>query len=460
MFFWQKKTKAQADARAYRSVVDQTAAMVSDGAARKLAAGHGFDIVNVTWEDTGRFKGSAVGPNISDMTIQVQQRDPKTGAHELTCMPVIRYPNFADRSADLALDDFHLRVGNERGRGLARVSLRTYLGNLRRYLSRPGSWAGAGASLLAERDTHVLVSAQACFLPVPQARDAEFNPVLFNDQSSQGSPAVLAIVATRQGTSATVIDNVRDGFRAGPTWGQRLFVNVDGQRASLNARRKSDAVAAVREEQGEAAAEAFAAQQDLNMVLLIQVPLKQRERPRPPFAFGGAAPAFACAAPAQSATRRCRGEASRGVSDVEEAVISAGEVEGPFTEIDGLAIERDPRFPIRVTVQFYKATSNGVVSSDDMDAIAEQIFKVYADARYVGSLVTEGETDRPTESDASVDRHEPPGWWDAFWARHYANTGQSREAATLMLWKLKGRGWFPRSRRDLETALEQARAAG
>ncbi|MGB3312503.1 MAG: hypothetical protein WBG32_17860 [Nodosilinea sp.] len=26
---------------------------------------------NVTWEDTGRFYGSAVGPNISDMTIVV-----------------------------------------------------------------------------------------------------------------------------------------------------------------------------------------------------------------------------------------------------------------------------------------------------------------------------------------------------------------------------------------------------
>jgi hypothetical protein len=48
-------------------------------------------------------------------------------------------------------------------------------------------------------------------------------------------------------------------------------------------------------------------------------------------------------------------------SDVEEAVIGHGKVEGPFTEIDGLEIERDERYPIRVTVQFYKATSNGAV---------------------------------------------------------------------------------------------------
>ena len=51
------------------------------------------------------------------------------------------------------------------------------------------------------------------------------------------------------------------------------------------------------------------------------------------------------------------------VSDVEEAVIGHGEVEGPFTEIDGLEIKRDDKYPIRVTVQFYKATSNGVVPS-------------------------------------------------------------------------------------------------
>jgi hypothetical protein len=50
-----------------------------------------------------------------------------------------------------------------------------------------------------------------------------------------------------------------------------------------------------------------------------------------------------------------------GASDVEESVIGRGKVEGPFTEIDGLEIERDERYPVRVTVQFFKATSNGAV---------------------------------------------------------------------------------------------------
>ena len=58
---------------------------------------------------------------------------------------------------------------------------------------------------------------------------------------------------------------------------------------------------------------------------------------------------------------------------MENAVIGHGENEGPFTEIANLPIERDPRFPVRVTVQFYKATSNGVVSEADMAEIAAQI---------------------------------------------------------------------------------------
>src|SRR5579872_130406 len=73
----------------YATVVNKTAGMVSDAPARELARRQGLDVVNVTWEDTGRFKSSAVGPNISDMTIQVQEKD-RNDRYRLTCMPVIR----------------------------------------------------------------------------------------------------------------------------------------------------------------------------------------------------------------------------------------------------------------------------------------------------------------------------------------------------------------------------------
>ena len=102
----------------------------------------GLNILDITWEDTGRYKDSAVGPNISDMTIQVQQLNPKTGKYELSLMPVIRHPNFSDESADIPLERFFLLVGNEKDKNLERVSLKDFLSDLRTYLSQPNSWKG------------------------------------------------------------------------------------------------------------------------------------------------------------------------------------------------------------------------------------------------------------------------------------------------------------------------------
>ncbi|MBE9042176.1 hypothetical protein IQ235_15465 [Oscillatoriales cyanobacterium LEGE 11467] len=429
--------------RDYRSVVEKTASMVSDASAQDLAARFGLNILNVTWEDTGRYYNSAVGPNISDMTIQVQQHNPIADEYTLSLMPAIRHPNFTDESADIPLDRFFLRVGNEKNEDLKRVSLREFLGNLPQYLHQPESWAGDETSLLADRDTHVLVSAQAAFLPIPQGGTAEFNPVLFNYQSYAGDPAVLTILATREGTSVTIIDNQRDGFDAGNTWGQRLFFNKNGERASFTGQRLSDFQSSGGDSSASNTDPVEASGEDgLNMVMLIQVPLKQK-RPfdSEPMMMDGMLLFESAAAPEQAR------------SNVEAAVIGHGEVEGPFTEIDDLAIERDPQFPIRVTVQFYKATSNGVVSEKDMEQIHQQIARVYEDADYVGSLVVDGPSDRPTEHDGP--KEEPPGWWEAFWQRHEANTGQTREEAIEMLRRLRGEDWMPASELELQQELDR-----
>ncbi len=409
----------------YAYVVESVAEMAWDGRAYDLVSSFGLDLVNVAWEDTGRYQGSSVGPNISDVTIQVQYEDPRSGEPLLALMPVIRHPNFTDLTADLDLDDFYLLVGNERGAALERVTLREYLGDFRRYLTDPDSWAGRGDSLLAERDEHVLVSAQAAFLPIPREGIAEFNPVIFNYQSYEGDPAVLTIVATREGTSATIIDNVRDGFPAGPTWGQRLFFNQHGERASFTGQRISDFTA----EGGDATSPTPEAGETagLNMVLVIQVPLRQKS----PLVFEEYAYAddVAASPPDEYAPE----------PDIEAAVIGHGEVEGPFTEIDGLDIERDERFPIRVTVQFYQATSNGEIAEADVESIAESIDRVYDDAEFVGSLVVDGDTGRTTEYDG--DKVEPPGWWHAFWERHEQNTGMTAEESIDLWIELRLLAW-------------------
>ncbi len=409
----------------YSQIIDRTKSMIRDPEAQRLATEKGLQILDITWEDTGRYNNSTVGPNISDMTIQVEHRDPRTGQTQLHLMPVIRHPNFSDRTADIPLQNLTLLTGNEKGTSLQPAPLADLLETPRTYLTNPDSWTGRKTSLLAERDSHILVSAQAAFLPIAPDGKATFNPVLFNYQSYPGDPAVLTILATREGTSITIIDNQRDGFDTGRTWGQRLFFNKEGDRAPLTGQRLSDFSSEHATEQAENNPIELTEAKGLNMVMLIQVPLKQKE----PFGnFSVQSDIMFESAPAASA--------QRATSNVEAAVISHGDTEGPFTEIDNLSIERDPNFPIRATIQFYKATDNGIVSAADLAEIDEQIQRIYADADYVGSLVTDSRTNRPTEYEGN--HQEPEDWWEEFWKHSKNRQGLSREEAMDLLRRLRG----------------------
>jgi hypothetical protein len=387
---------------AYDAVVHRVADMVSDREAQALASRHGLQLLNVLWEDTGRWQGSALGPNISDVTIEVVSGE--DAGRRLALMPVLRFPNFSDRTADVPLDRVFLRVGNERKGGEERtISLRDFLAEPGRWLSSPDAGRIQGGSLLAPRDTHALVSAQAAFLPVPKEGKATFHPVIFNYQSTAGHPAVLTLLVTRQGTSLTVVDNARDTVSGGASWGQRLFFNAGGERAPLTAERISDVVARGTTSNGESAASLG---EDANLLMLVQVPLVVRTPPRraPMASESSSAMMAAPCAPAQKSR----------ASDLEVAVLGHGELEGPFTELAGLQVERDARFPVRVTVQFYQATATGSLGEAEMAHLAQLVGKVYERGDFVGSLVVPGPGDarRPTAWDGASP---PPGevaWWD------------------------------------------------
>jgi hypothetical protein len=378
--------------RSYRSIVTSVAGMVSDARIHELVRARGLDLLDVTWEDTGRWEGSSVGPNISDVTIEVQMEGRR--GLETALMPVIRYPNFTDLTGDVKMDSIRVPIGNQTKDGkLELVTLTELLRDPLRYMSLPERGTIKGGTLLAKRDRHALVSAQAAFLPVPRDGKAVFWPVIFNYQSTRQQPAVLTILVTRQGTSMTIVDNARDS-RAG-SWGQRLFFNAGGQRAPLTAERLSDVQEKGVTMNGESSASLGA---DANLLMLIQVPLQIRRRAREPMLFGpmggvgSGAASLADGAPAP-----------RSRKDLEVAVLGHGPKLGPFVELDGKTIARDPRFPVRVTVQFYQATSTGKVTRADVAALHRQIRKVYRQADYVGSLVV------PT----SLDR-ERPTMWDGF----------------------------------------------
>lgn len=403
----------------YAEVVAQVAQMIYDDDAQQLAADQGLGIVNVMWEDTGRWEGSSVGPNISDVTIEVEA-DPRT--HHRYLMPVIRYDNFTDKTGDVKLDKLFLPVGNEDGGKLTVISLKDFLAKPGKYMSLPDKGTIKGGTLLAERDSHVLVSAQHAFLPVPKDGKAQFWPVIFNYQSYQDNPAVLTLVITRQGTSMTIVDNTRDTLADGGTWGQRLFFNHDGQKAGFTAERLKDVKKKGRTSNGE---DASTLGEDANLLMIVQVPLKQDAPPRMAYdewedggdmiapSAEGAGSGYGSSGGAPAPAAKSSARRDRGGSDVDVAVLGHGDDDGPYTELGGLTIERDPRFPIRVTVQFYQATSNGVVARTDVDRMAGQITAVYDKADYVGSLVVPGPGDkrRTTRWTGASAAPDDQGWY-------------------------------------------------
>jgi hypothetical protein len=424
----------------FAAVVQRVSAMVEDPRLAEATARRGLSLVNVTWEDTGRAMGSALGPNISDFTLQIRHRvvrthpelidgmpaawfeapelDPTTGEDVVqwqeTLMPVIRHPNFTDVTGDVPADRFFVPVGNARGEALRSVPLLDVLRDLGRYASTPASLSGKpGATridLSADRDTHFLVSAQALFLPIPERGAAEFNPVLFNYQSVPGSPAVLTILVTREGTSIAVIEN--RGEDQGLHWGQELYFNDGGQRATFSAQRRADVARRIAA-QGwpRTAAERSMLGRGADVMALIQVPLVHANRG----VLGGLGYGYEFDDDPLSGGLGLFGPSDEAIhvrpgpmrSTLDRAVIGHGARLGPFLEGHETALVRDAAFPIRITVQFYKATSTGEVTERDLDGIATSLASVYAHADYVGSLVMPADdAQRPTAW-----QHVPGEWF-------------------------------------------------
>jgi len=240
---------------------------------------------------------------------------------------------------------------------------------------------------------------------------AKFNVAIYNYQSSEGNPAVLAIVATAQGTSAQIVENSGGG-------GQKLYYNKQGQRASFIGKRLSDD----RQERGvQTVGEMTHQEKQQNMIMVIQVPLKCK----PTFLKYDLMSTACFSSPPGAMEEECNDSRS---ADVEDAIISVGEAEGEFNEAGGLAIERDPAFPVRVTLQFYKSTANGVVDEDAIKKISEQIESSRKNADFIGSLVVGGDTGRPTEH---VPKQTLPLWWNTFWLTYGSSLSDHTEDSAI-----------------------------
>jgi hypothetical protein len=203
---------------------------------------------------------------------------------------------------------------------------------------------------------------------------------------------VLAIVANVKGTSAQVIDNAQDFAESGR--GQKLFFNDKGNKCPFIGERLSQ----YRATEGimDFGQPMSQQEKEQNILMIIQVPLKQKT-PQPvqmynAFSFG---PTPATSMPQYSA-QNSFSFGSSALPNVENAILKVGQSEGHFRELSGHNIERDHNYPVRVTLQYYKATSNGVVNHSIIQTISEQLKEARKYGTNFGSLVT-GVTNRPTE---------------------------------------------------------------
>lgn len=337
------------------TLLDIVSKIAQDGGVRALAEAEGLNITTVSWEDTGRYKGSSVGPNISDMTLRVDGRR----------MPMIRRPNFGDVSCDTPIEMHTVKVGNENGGELKEIPLR-------QLLEKIGMWL--------DRDQSILSTTQACVLPLKDGK-VEFSVQLFNYQYDEEDPAVLTIVASDQGTSVTVVTEPD----------QVLNFNKNGTAADFLAQRLTD----FRAETGSTATGAMTADEaDKNMLRVYQVPLKQT-KPKTREVFLESACFSMAGGGMMEKSMAMPAAMSRGFED---AILSTGEGKGPYNGIEGRKLVRDERFPIRCTYQYYKVTDVPEVPYELLRVIKAQLSKLYDEAEARGSLVTTTEN-RETEPD-------------------------------------------------------------
>lgn len=347
----------------HASTLSQTVAgLAQNSTAVQRAKVYGLDIVRVAWEDTARDEMSSGGKNICDMTLRL--------AKENVNLPVLRYPNFSDRTLDVDIDQFKLTVGNEvdDGSPLHELSLAQYL---RQH------------ELLLPRDTKILTSVQYCFLPL-ESGECEFNVQLYNYQTqNEEDPAVLVIVASDEGTSSQTVKEDQT----------ILYFNNQGQAANYIAKRLKE----VRKEEGKPVDGPMTLEEQArNTLVIYQVPLKQTGKK---FVHDPLHPRSKVTATGIHYTERSLpmmlAAAAPDPMGADDAQLSVGKSHGKFPAVTQKLV-RDGRYPIRATIQFY-----GVTDTADLPPAVYKKINGLFEALYAhwsgGSLVVDGES-RPTSS--------------------------------------------------------------
>jgi hypothetical protein len=237
--------------------------------------------------------------------------------------------------------------------------------------------------LYCDNHPHALVQSQACILKTPRgSTHVDFAVRARNYQSTDHSSAVLIFLVSSMGVRAFL-----------PNGAVTSLMNaVDGKEAWFRA----TGLSTVRGTGGAvSASEMTQAERLTNMFLVVQVPLVHTPRPAETDYFMGVAEcSVMCAMPT---TRRDRG--------TDMAKISSGSATGKsdtgFSSMRNHNLRVDARFPVRITIQYYRIDVNGITSDDCAD-IAAQLRGIESKSVAHGSLVTEPMGHRTTEVQLSA----------------------------------------------------------
>lgn len=210
---------------------------------------HSLDIDLAKWQDCARNKNSSMGPNISDVTLNVKGQS----------FPIIGTNNYRDPTFDLPIERFKVTVGNEKSSStLKRITLKNYLKNIDSYIDCSCN------TLFSERDEVILTSAQTCILPLENGK-VEFNVEIKNYQYDTEDPAVLCLVVSPHGTSAQLLTK----------YNQKIYFNNQGSTANYMAERLKD----VRRREGRPLDGPMnQKEKEENALFIFQIPLRQRKQ--------------------------------------------------------------------------------------------------------------------------------------------------------------------------------------
>jgi hypothetical protein len=435
-----------------KTFFDKVVDLSSDKNTCELAKSYGLNIQKVSWEDTARTKGSCFGHNISDMTLSVDNRNMpvirKPNYADVTCDRDIS--NFMVTVGNEEEDDEDI----ERIDPLKRISLKKYLQNIGKYTGNSKI-----KDMYLERDEHILCSSQACVLPLHE-NEVEFNVRLFNYQTRSTDPAVLVIVASSQGTSCQVVTDRNQKLyfnksnKAANYLAKRLTQDRKERSVALEGAMTEDEkdrnvlfVYQIPLKQKPAQSRGYDVFNS-NVYLEDSVPLssvfmqqsggmvkkitkggqssqifKKLSNSKSLMNSTSAANASAsisdeydecnvyeeeeemecsiletCAPP--SSPIQCVKSKKKDISFVskglENAMLRAGKTFGKFEGTKDFELERDERYPIRCTLQYYKVTDSSIINALGFKELATQLNNIYDQAKAEGSLVIE-DLDRKTE---------------------------------------------------------------